>query len=760
MRIGIAVVLLVAAGVAACGDDGPSVDCTDGETRACYGGPEGTEGVGTCAAGIETCVNGKFPGICIGDITPFVENCDGRDEDCNGEIDDVEGTGNACTNANDCTGVTACVGAEIRCVGPGRNACDLCDGPTIADLGTECAANECTGELVCNQGGDGTVCDAPTKNVCGVCGGPELTGLDDDCTAGSGCAGLVVCNLAGNALVCDCNPQPGMCREQDGTFRPVVAPTIGDLVITEVMPSPSGDDNLAEWFEVEVKAAVDLNQLELDRVSDNLAPDVLQSVDCIRVAPGDRLVFAKSADPAENGNLPPVAGTFEFSMIAGSLVNPGDVRLLFGGTVIDAITWTDSSSDTALQLDLGTLDHLSNDSESNLCDAIAPYNGGADLGTPGGENRVCPPLAGECLGADGFRRAIDFPAVGELVITEVLPSPTGDDTVQEWFEAEALAAFDLNDLQLDRVGDSSAPNVITSPTCIPVAAGARLLFARSADAQVNGGLPAVDGVFTFSLIVGSAGTPGDVRVAVGGVTIDAITWTGSTTARSRQLDVDRISAADNDSELVFCDGTTPYNGVDFGTPKAQNGQCPPVPGECTGAAGDRAIVKPAVGQLVITEYFANPFGTNTDDAQEWFEITNVGPGAVDLNGLGLKGNATTVNVIPQGPCLTLAEDGFALFARSTDPTINGGLPAVDATFTFSIAASNGSLSVLDGATPIDVTTWTTPSVPDGISRQLQPGLTTAADNDVQTNFCDAAAGQSYGTVPENLGTPRTDNVCP
>ena len=94
------------------------------------------------------------------------------------------------------------------------------------------------------------------------------------------------------------------------------------------MPSPSGDQTKREWFEVLVMADVDLNQVGLDRVSDtNIPPDLLQSVDCIHVTAGTRLVFARSAVTADNGGLPAVAGTFSFTMLAGSQAAPGDVRL-------------------------------------------------------------------------------------------------------------------------------------------------------------------------------------------------------------------------------------------------------------------------------------------------------------------------------------------------------------------------------------------------------------------------------------------------
>ena len=59
-------------------------ECEDGETEACYNGPEGTDGVGICQAGIRTCTNGAW-GECEGETIPQAEICgNGVDEDCNG----------------------------------------------------------------------------------------------------------------------------------------------------------------------------------------------------------------------------------------------------------------------------------------------------------------------------------------------------------------------------------------------------------------------------------------------------------------------------------------------------------------------------------------------------------------------------------------------------------------------------------------------------------------------------------------------------
>ena len=58
--------------------------CQEGETNTSYSGPEGTEGIGICQAGIQTCIEGTW-GSFSGEVTPQGEICgNGIDEDCNG----------------------------------------------------------------------------------------------------------------------------------------------------------------------------------------------------------------------------------------------------------------------------------------------------------------------------------------------------------------------------------------------------------------------------------------------------------------------------------------------------------------------------------------------------------------------------------------------------------------------------------------------------------------------------------------------------
>lgn len=67
-------------------EEGAACVCVPGSVSACYTGPAGTEGVGACVAGTQTCdVQGTGFGPCSGDVVPAVEDCETfADESCDG----------------------------------------------------------------------------------------------------------------------------------------------------------------------------------------------------------------------------------------------------------------------------------------------------------------------------------------------------------------------------------------------------------------------------------------------------------------------------------------------------------------------------------------------------------------------------------------------------------------------------------------------------------------------------------------------------
>jgi len=113
--------------------------CTDGQTRPCYTGPSGTEGVGTCKAGTQTCSGGQWPSTCpegdvdkpknTGGLVPMDQCCPCTAGDCGNP---------GCCAETVCAGNAACAGLICKplpssCMGMVNADCDDfpedCDEP-------------------------------------------------------------------------------------------------------------------------------------------------------------------------------------------------------------------------------------------------------------------------------------------------------------------------------------------------------------------------------------------------------------------------------------------------------------------------------------------------------------------------------------------------------------------------------------------------------------------------------------------------------
>ena len=78
------------------GSQGNALLCPrPGIKSSCYTGPSGTENVGVCKAGTQTCGYDRQWGPCIGEVKPSAETCaDKKDNDCDGLTD--------CADRNEC----------------------------------------------------------------------------------------------------------------------------------------------------------------------------------------------------------------------------------------------------------------------------------------------------------------------------------------------------------------------------------------------------------------------------------------------------------------------------------------------------------------------------------------------------------------------------------------------------------------------------------------------------------------------------------
>lgn len=127
--------------------------CTPGETIACYQGPDGTEGVGVCQAGTQTCSDkGTAWTGCQGQTLPGPENCDdGFDDDCNGVADDVsdlDGDGYTVCDGDCCETSSQC--GDPASVNPGAVE-------VVSTDGSESTDENCNGEIdetaaACDEG--------------------------------------------------------------------------------------------------------------------------------------------------------------------------------------------------------------------------------------------------------------------------------------------------------------------------------------------------------------------------------------------------------------------------------------------------------------------------------------------------------------------------------------------------------------------------------------------------------------------------------
>lgn len=150
--------------------------CTPGSTQACYEGAPGTQNVGVCKGGTQTCdPSGTSWGPCVGQIIPVPEVCgNGKDDDCNGVVDDAQDkdgdgwstcNGDCCDNPNGCGGVAGSLINPGAFEVPGNGVDDDCNAATNDGPTPTCSASQkLTGVTATDVAKAMDICQTTTAN--------------------------------------------------------------------------------------------------------------------------------------------------------------------------------------------------------------------------------------------------------------------------------------------------------------------------------------------------------------------------------------------------------------------------------------------------------------------------------------------------------------------------------------------------------------------------------------------------------------------
>ncbi|MBL9038422.1 MAG: lamin tail domain-containing protein [Archangium sp.] len=542
----------------------------------------------------------------------------------------------------------------------------------------------------------------------------------------------------------------------------------GDLVITEVMIDPGGADTGNEWFEVynASSAVIELKGITAYTKDTSGSGQKNHVIKAGSVPAGGYFTLGD----VRSGPNPAWVG-YAYGDDLGSFPNStGVVGVRCGTLALDEFTWTTAGkAERSRMLGGGTVTPSAtiNDAEASWCDAPKELSYmGANAGTPGAANPSCDVAAvpGQCVGSDGVARPINGAVAGDLLITEVLASANSvSDTVGEWLEVLAPAReVDLNDVVVTT--SSGGKSTLTSGTCLTVAQGGYAVLARSVDTAANGGLPATAIRMTVTL----ANDNTTLSLSRDDAGIDDATFPAARKGVAWQVDPALLSgipaATVNDVSTAFCAATTPWAGADLGSPGAANPTCGsvviPDGGQGTDTCTDgtsglpRAITRPAAGELVITEYMADPSAVSDTDG-EWIEV--LVKANIDANGLTVGNEGTTTATVTSSACIPVAAGTYLVFAKNANSATNGGLPAVTGTFSFSLGNSGTrAVRVLSQGTELDRVSYTS-STP-GASTQLDVTKTDVADNDVAANLCATPTATKYNNGAGDRGTPGLVNV--
>jgi hypothetical protein len=375
-----------------------------------------------------------------------------------------------------------------------------------------------------------------------------------------------------------------------------------------------------------------------------------------------------------------------------------------------------------------------------------------DLETDGVETELQCELVACCVDRhDNKARPVRNPEPGDIVFSEVMANPgVADDEDGEWVEfhirPDLVGSFDLNNLEFGRLGQTQHVTLSPALSDVPIEDMVECLEFFGKDEYVVLGRPGgwetvgleseIVEVFDFALPNDTPETVLYLRSDTTGLDIQSTYLVSPGAAWSRDESADE-----------WCFSTTTYTGDglpgenDFGTPGFSNSSCDD---QCESSDGVvRDIRRPEVGQLVITEFRADPPGDDRDGV-EWLEIYNGGDTDVDLDGLRLYGpDSETFEAFISNTCLEVAAGGHVIVASK--PVLGGLTPIYVLDPETNIVNETGALRIHGSemdSEPLVCVQWGEVDDEHGYASTLDPMFYQSQDgplcimaNDVEAQWC-------------------------
>jgi hypothetical protein len=515
--------------------------------------------------------------------------------------------------------------------------------------------------------GEANVCPAPDTGSSG--------GGGDDTPGGGG----VTC------------PDNGVAGLQSDELRP------GDLMITEVMLDPAGNDSRGQYVEV------------LNTTAENIFPDGLlfyvgggsatvrlDGVDPV-IPPGARSILWRAPGTAF---LYPVDPQFKWVPSSRALLAT-NIRLEGACGLVDEVDMTGWVASTGASFELSEAVSLygepANDDLSDWCVATALMGSTTEKGTPDTVN-TCgqggggpggggvidtgggPPGDGSCRDlqdhSDGIQA--DELCPGDLLLSEVLfdIGPTNLCTNEERITfvevVNATAHRIYPDGMFIRVGTSSGAIEPKNPAADFIEPGGYGVLTKAFIGALCG---TYERDFTWSSFALRAAP---ISIEAGVEVIDSVDFTGwfipIGSSLSVRPEIGLTDPLDNDFESTWCEAAaTPLAGFEdiFASPGAANAcrytDVGPVETDNPDYVPPLTVGDLGPGDLAITELMEDP--NCSARTGEYIEIENTSGREVDLNGLKIKQTSLADNriyTVVVGRSLPLADGERALVARSSD----------------------------------------------------------------------------------------------